>query len=63
MRKECWAIKSRHGFVNDPVDPSQPLRTAFFKTRKHALTWLIDNYYWVKQGAYPVKVKVTVTEV
>jgi len=63
MRKDCWAIKSRYGFVNDTLDASQPIRTALFRTRLHALAWLEDNPYWVKQKAVPVKVKLTIQEV
>ena len=63
MKKDCWAIKSRYGFVNQTLDASQPIRTALFKTRLHALAWLEDNQYSVRQKAYPVKIKITITEV
>lgn len=62
MKKICWAVKTVHGFVQDNYDPYQPVRTIFFRTRKHAKVWLEDNHYWVRLKAEPVKVKVTVAE-
>ena len=63
MRKFCWAIKVKSGFVTENRDPYQPVRTALFRTRKHALVWLEDNHYWLRMKAHPVRVKVTITEV
>lgn len=62
MKKVCWAVRTRHGFVQDNYDPFQPFRTILFRSRKHAHAWLEDNQYWVRLKAEPVKVKVTVAE-
>lgn len=63
MKKVCWAIEHRGTFVTDRRDFSQPVPTALFRTRKHALVWLEDNPYWSRLKAHPVRVKVTITEV
>lgn len=63
MKVICWAIHYPHGFVKDSYDPSSPVNTLLFRTRKHAISWLEDNPYWVRLKAQPVKVKVTITEV
>ena len=60
MRKQCWAIESRGRLVQDHSDFSKPVRTLLFRTRLHAIYWLEDNPYWVKQKAKPVKVMASV---
>jgi hypothetical protein len=64
MKKDCWAVRTRRGFATDNYsDPSNPLKTILFRTRLHAAVWLEENPYWARLGAYPVKVKVSITEV
>lgn len=62
MKKQCWAIRTRSGFVTDYHDPDQPIRTMLFKTRKHGQIWLEENLYWLRLKAEVVRVKVTITE-
>lgn len=63
MKKICWAISTKRGYATDTyTDPFNPIKTILFRSRLHALVWLEENPYWVKLGAVPVKVKVTVDE-
>jgi hypothetical protein len=63
MKKVCWALAYRGTFVTERRDFSQPVPTALFRTRKHALVWLEENPYWSRLKAQPVRVKVTIAEV
>ena len=46
MRVECWAIKTKPGFVKDYRDPAEGFKVMTFTTRKAARKWLEEHAYF-----------------
>lgn len=61
IRKELWAVRSRHGFVQSERSVSG-LRTLLFSRRRDADAWLAANPYWTSLKAQVVKVIVKIEE-
>ena len=63
MKKNCWAVQWKGKLASDDGKYGEPVRTALFRSRKHAQAWLEDNRYWSRLGAYVVRVRVSITEI